>query len=146
MAYFEYPYLDDEEMEIMESLNRGQWSPLSDADYAEHMAAMIGAARACLGLLPETNPEPPPRRRPLLPAELAAQLPADASAALPHLADAEREIFAAYRRGDPVAASAGRLAEILSLVLAALDTDAAAPPPATDSAPQASLRIHGHDG
>ena len=124
MAYFEYPYLDDEEREIMESLNRGQWSPLSDADYAEHMAAMIGAARACLGLPPETNPEPPPRRRPLLPAELAAQLPPDASAALPHLTDEEREIFAAYRRGDPVAASAGRLAEILSLALAALDADA----------------------
>ena len=146
MAYFEYPYIDDEERAIMESLNRGQWSPLGDADYAEHMAAMIYAARACLGLPPEPNPEPPPRRRPLLPAELAAQLPADASAALPFLDDAEREIFAACRRGDPVAASAGRLAEILSLALAALDADAEPPPPATDSAPPASPRAHGYDG
>ena len=134
---FQYPYLDDEERDIIESYRRGEWSPVSDAVFASKIAVLRAAARNYLGLPPEPNPEPPPRRRPLLPAELAAQLPADASAALPHLDDEEREIFAAYRRGDPVAASDGRLAEILSLALEALDADAEPPPPATDSAPPA---------
>ena len=133
---FQYPYLDDEERDIIESYRRGEWLPVSDAVFASKIAVLRAAARNYLGLPPETGPEPPPRRRRrLLPAELAAQLPPDASAALPHLTDEEREIFAAYRRGDPVAASAGRLAEILSLALEALDADAEPPPSARDSAP-----------
>ena len=32
MIHIEYPYIDDEEREIIESLNRGERSPLSDED------------------------------------------------------------------------------------------------------------------
>ena len=132
MAYFKYPYIDDEEREIMESLDRGEWSPLSDADYKEHMAALVNAARAYFGLPPEENPVIPPRRRPLSLAELTAELPVDTTPAIPYLDEAERAIFAAYRNGDPVAASEGRLTQIVCHVLAILDaetpTDGQTPP------------------
>ena len=123
MAYFKYPYIDDEEREIMESLDRGEWSPLSDADYKEHMTALVNAARAYFGLPPEENPVIPPRRRPLSLAELTSELPADTTPAIPYLDEAERAIFAAYRNGDPAAAGEGRLTQIVCHVLAILDAE-----------------------
>ena len=87
MSYFEYPYIDDEEREIIESLNRGEWSPLSDADYAREAAMLYNAARNYFGLPSEENPVIPPQRRPLSLAELIAELPADTTEAMQHLDD-----------------------------------------------------------
>ena len=80
MEYIEHPYLDDEEREIIESLNRGEWSPLSDEDQAREAAKLINAARSYFGLPSEKDPQIPPRRQPLSLAELIAQLPEDRQA------------------------------------------------------------------
>ncbi len=121
MDYIEHPYLDDEEREIIESLNRGEWSPLSDEDYAREAAKLINAARNHFGLPPEENPQIPPRRRPLSLAELLAELPEDKQGATQYLDDEEREIIAAYWRGEPVSASENRLCEIVAHMLAAVE-------------------------
>ena len=121
MAYFEYPYLDDEEREIIESLNRGEWSPLSDEDYAREAAALINGARNYFGLPPEENPQIPPQRRPLSLAELIAELPADTQEAMQCLDDAERSIIEAYFRGEAVTASEERLSQIVVRLLMAAD-------------------------
>ena len=140
MAYFKYPYIDDEEREIMESFDRGEWTMLNDEEYVEHMTVLYNAARAHLGLPPDENPVIPPRIRPLSLAELTSELPADTTPAIPYLDDAERAIFAAYRNGDPVAASEGRLTQIVCHVLAILDAET--PPtgqiPSSSSSPSPS--------
>ena len=128
MPYFRrYPYLDDEEREIIESLNRGEWSPVSDEEYAQKMTELINAARGYFGLPPEENPQIPPHRRPLSLAELTAQLPADTQVAMPYLDDEEREIFAAYRRGETVSVSEERLCEVVCLVLTVIAESAPIP-------------------
>ena len=121
MAYFEYPYLDDEEGEIFESLNRGEYSPLNDEDYAREAAALINAARNYFGLPPEENPQIPPQRRPLSLAELIAELPEDMQEAMQCLDDAERSIIEAYFRGEAVTASEERLSQIVVRLLMAAD-------------------------
>ena len=121
MSYFEYPYIDDEEREIIESLNRGEWSPLSDADYAREAAMLYNSARNYFGLPPEENPVIPPQRRPLSLAELIAELPADTTEAMQHLDDEERDIIESYLRGEAVTASEGRLCEIVARLLMAAE-------------------------
>ena len=66
MVHIDYDYIDDEEREIIESLNRGEWSPVSDEEYVRIVTMLKAAARNALGLPPEDNPVIPPRRR-LLP-------------------------------------------------------------------------------
>ena len=121
MEYIEHPYLDDEEREIIESLNRGEWSPLSDEDYAREAAKLINAARNYFGLPAEENPHIPPRRRPLSLDELIAELPADRQQATQYLDDADRCIIEAYWRGETVAASKSRIYEIVTRMLLAVD-------------------------
>ena len=121
MIHIEYPYIDDEEREIIESLNRGEWSPLSDEDYAREAAALINAARNYFGLPQEENPQIPPQRRPLSLAELIAELPADTTEAMQHLDDEERDIIEAYFRGEAVTASEERLSQIVVHMLMAAD-------------------------
>ena len=121
MEYIEYPYLDDEEREIIESLNRGEWLPLSDEDHAREAAKLINAARNYFGLPSEENPQIPPRRRPLSLDELIAELPDDRQEATQYLDDEDRDIIEAYWRGEAVTASEGRLCEIVARMLVAAD-------------------------
>ena len=121
MSYFEYPYIDDEEREIIGSLNRGEWSPLSDADYAREAAMLYNAACNYFGLPPKENPVIPPQRRPLSLAELIAEPPADTTEAMQHLDDDERDIIESYLRGEAVTASEGRLCEIVARLLMAAE-------------------------
>jgi len=64
---FQYPYLDDEERDIIESYRRGEWSPVSDAVFASKIAVLRAAALNYLCLPPEPNPEPPPLPSPPVP-------------------------------------------------------------------------------
>ena len=127
MIHIDYPYIDDEEREIIESLNRGEWSPVSDEEYARIATMLYNAARNYFGLPPEENPVIPPRRRPLPLAELTAQLPEDTEAFMECLDHEDREIIEAHFRGEAVTASEGRLSEIVvSLLIAAENSLAAA--------------------
>ncbi len=121
MTHIEYPYIDDEEREIIESLNRGEWYPVSDEEYVRIVAMLQDAARNTLGLPPEDNPQIPPRRRPLSLIELLAELPEDKHGATQYLDDEDREIVEAYWRGEPVPASENRLCEIVAHMLAAVE-------------------------
>ena len=60
MIHIDYPYIDDEEREIIESLNRGEWSPVSDEEYARIATMLYNAARNYFGLPLEENPVIPP--------------------------------------------------------------------------------------
>ena len=127
MIHIDYPYIDDEEREIIESLNRGEWSPVSDEEYARIATMLYNAARNYFGLPLEENPGIPPRSRPLPLAELTAQLPEDTEAFMECLDDEDREIIEAHFRGEAVTASEGRLSEIVvSLLIAAENSLAAA--------------------
>ena len=127
MIHIDYPYIDDEEREIIESLNRGEWSPVSDEEYARVATMLYNAALNYFGLPLEENPVIPPRRRPLSLAELTAQLPEDTEAFMECLDDEDREIIEAHFRGEAVTASEGRLSEIVvSLLIAAENSLAAA--------------------
>lgn len=56
----EYPYLDDEERDIIESYRNGEWTPVSDAEYASKIAVLRAAARNQLGLpAADASPIPP---------------------------------------------------------------------------------------
>ena len=102
MDYIEHPYLDDEEREIIGSLdiNSGEWSPLSDDEYAREAVKLINAARNYFGLPPEENPQIPERREPMPLSDLLRISPADAQEALQYLDDEEREIIDSYSRGE----------------------------------------------
>ena len=126
MTHIEYPYIDDEEREIIESLNRGEWSPVSDEEHVRIVAMLQEAARNTLGLPPEEPPEIPPRRRPLSLTELLAELPEDRQEATQYLDDEEREIIEAYWRGESVSASENRLCEIVAHMLVAVEQTALA--------------------
>ena len=117
------PYIDDEEREIIESLNRGEWSRVSDEEYVRIATMLREAARNTLGLPPEENPQIPQRRRLLSLAELIAELPEDKQSATQYLDDADRGIIEAYWRGETVAASENKLCEIVVHMLMAVEQD-----------------------
>ena len=61
----DYPYLDDEERDIIESYRNGEWTPVSDAEFAAKFAVLRAAARNQLGLPPADDaPIPPPAALP----------------------------------------------------------------------------------
>ncbi len=126
MIHIDYPYIDDEEREIIEALNRGAWSPVSDEEYVRIVTILKEAARNTLGLPPEENPQIPPQRRPLSLAELIAELPEDTTEAMQHLNDEERDIIEAYFQCEAVTASEGRLCEIVARLLIAAENARAA--------------------
>lgn len=60
----QYPYLDDAERDIIESYRNGEWTPVSESEYASKIAVLRAAARSRLGL-PPADASPIPRRRAL---------------------------------------------------------------------------------
>ena len=65
---FESPYLDDEERDIIESYRNGEWTPVSDAEFASKIAVLRAAAISQLGLTPaDASPILPPSPVPAVP-------------------------------------------------------------------------------
>jgi predicted DNA binding CopG/RHH family protein len=75
------PYLDDEEREMMESFNRGEWHPLEGQELADMQAKLKEAARTTLAEL-ETKSERMNIR--MTPGDMAALKAAAAREGLPY--------------------------------------------------------------